>query len=59
MGAACRGGGAIAGVFSRVEPTGRRGAGCGFGVFGRDCVAVIGNDRDDRTLPGGGEGTCN
>ena len=59
MDAACRGGGAIAGVFSRVEPTGRRGAGCGFGVLGRDSVVVTGNDRDDRTLADGGEGTCN
>ena len=32
MDAACRGGGAIAGIFKRVEPTGRRGAGRGFGV---------------------------
>ena len=40
MGAACRGGGAIAGVFSRVEPTSRRGVGCRFGVLGRDCVGT-------------------
>ena len=53
MDAACRGGGAIAGVFNRVEPTVRRGPGCGFGVLGREC------DREDRTLPGGGECTCN
>ena len=32
MDAACRGGGAIACVFSGVEPTGRRAAGCGFGT---------------------------
>ena len=59
MGAACRGSGAIAGEFSEVEPTGRRGVGCGFGVPSRECVVVTGNDRDDRTLPGGGEDTCN
>ena len=60
MGAACRGGGAKSGVFSRVEPTGRRSdAGYVFGVLRRDCVVVTGNDRDDRTLPGGGEGTGN
>ena len=53
MDAACRGGGAIAGVFSGVGPTVRRGAGGGFGVLGRDC------DRDDRTLPCGGGCTCN
>ena len=50
MDAACRGGGAIAGIFSGVEPTVRRDP---FGVLGRDC------DRDDRTLPGSGECTCN
>ena len=55
MGAACRGGGAITGVFTGVEPTVRRGAGRG---FGRDSVVVTGNDRDDQTPPGGGEGTC-
>ena len=41
MGAACRGGGAMAGVFSGVEPIGRRGAGCAFGVLGRDWVVVL------------------
>ena len=45
MGAACRGSGEIAGVFSEVEPTGRRGAGCGFGVPSRVYVNVNGNDR--------------
>ena len=58
MGAACRGGGAIAGVLSVVEPIGRRGAGCGFGVLGKDCVAVTWNGKDDRIPPGGGEGAC-
>lgn len=48
MGAAGRGGGAIAGVLSAVEPIGRRGAGCSFGVLGKDCVVVTGNDKDDR-----------
>ena len=59
MGAACRGGGAKSGVFSRVEPNDRRDAGYSFGVLSRDCVVVTGNDRDDRTLPGDGEGTGN
>ena len=59
MGAARRGSGAIAGVFSEVEPTGRRGARCGVGVPSRECVVVTGNDRDDRTFPCGGEDTCN
>ena len=36
MGAACRGGGALTGVFSRVGPTRRRGVDCHFGVLGRD-----------------------
>ena len=58
MGAACRGGGAIVGALNVVEPFGRRGAGCAFGVLGRDCVVVTGNDKDDRTLPGSGEGAC-
>lgn len=58
MGAAYRGGGAIAGELSAVEPIGRRGAGCGLGVLGNDCVVVTGNDRDDRKLPGGGDGAC-
>lgn len=57
MGAACRGGGAIAGVL-RVEPIGRSGAGCDFGVLGKDCVAVTGNEKDGRIPPGGGEGAC-
>ena len=37
MDAACRGGGAVAGVSSGVELTVRRGPGCGFDVLGRDC----------------------
>ena len=45
MDAACRGDGAIAGVFSRVELTVRKGPGGGFGVLGRDCVVATGNDR--------------
>ena len=40
MGVVCCGGGAIAGVFSRVEPTSRRDAGCCFGVLSRDCVGT-------------------
>ena len=59
MGAACRGSGAMPGVVSEVEATGRRGAGCGFSVPSRECVVVTGNDRDDWTPPGGGEDTCN
>ena len=59
MDAACRGGGAITGVSNRVEPTSRRGAGYSFGVLGRDRVGVTGNGRDDRTLPGGGDGSGN
>jgi hypothetical protein len=58
MGAVCRGGGALAGVLSAVEPIGRRGPGCDFGVLGNDCVVVTGNDKDDRILPSGGEGAC-
>ena len=41
MYAACRGAGAITGIFSGVGPTVRRGPGCGFDVLGRGC------DRDD------------
>ena len=37
IGASCRGGGAIAGVFSGVEPTGRRSAGCGVSLLDEDC----------------------
>ena len=59
MDAACRGGDAIAGVFSGVVPTARRGARCGFGVLSMDSVVATGKGRDDRTLPDGGEGTCN
>ena len=59
MGPACRGGGAIACIFSRVEPTGRRGAGCGFSLLRRECAAVTGNDQDGRRLPGGGNRICN
>lgn len=58
MGATCRGGGAIVGDLSADEPMGRRGADCSFGVLGKDCVVVTGNDKDNRILPGGGEGAC-
>ena len=40
-------------IFSRVEPTVRRDPSGDFGVLSRDC------DRDDRTLQGSGECTCN
>ena len=43
MDAACRGGGAIAGIFKRVEPTGRRGAGRGFGVQQTDLLRRYGH----------------